>query len=146
MLGVLSCPTLWDPMDCRPPGSSVHGILQVRMLEWLSLPFSKVSSQTRAQTADSYNMCHHDLMSHRERYLNYYEGIHIPWWLKGKESICLHCRRHRRHRFDPWVGKIPWRSTWQPIWVFLPGETQGQRSLASYSPQGHRESDMTEAT
>ena len=134
MLGVLSCPTLWDPMDCRPPGSSVHGILQVRMLEWLSLPFSKVSSQTRAQTADSYHLCHQGLMSHRERYLNYYEGIHIPWWLKGKESICLHCRSHRRHRLDPWVGKIPWRRAWQPIQVFLPGETRRQRSLAGYSP------------
>ena len=50
MLGVLSCPTLWDPMDCRPPGSSVHGILQARMLESVSIPLSRGSSQTRAQT------------------------------------------------------------------------------------------------
>ena len=54
MLGVLSCPTLWDPMDCRPPGSSVHGILQARMLEWVSIPLSRGSSQTRAQTQVSY--------------------------------------------------------------------------------------------
>ena len=33
-----SCPTLCDPMDCSPPGSSVHGILQVRILEWLPCP------------------------------------------------------------------------------------------------------------
>ena len=33
-----SCPTLCDPMDCRPPDSSVHGILQARILEWLSFP------------------------------------------------------------------------------------------------------------
>ena len=33
-----SCPTLWDPMDCNPPGSSVHGILQARELEWLPFP------------------------------------------------------------------------------------------------------------
>ena len=32
-----SCPTLYDPMDCSPPGSSVHGILQARILEWVSL-------------------------------------------------------------------------------------------------------------
>ena len=39
-----------------------------------------------------------------------------------------------RHGFDPWVGKVPWRKAWQPILVFLPGESHGQRSLAGYSP------------
>jgi len=38
-----------------------------------------------------------------------------------------------RGRFDPWVGKIPWRRAWQPTPVFLPGESHGQRSLAGYS-------------
>ena len=47
-------------------------------------------------------------------------------------------------RVDPWVGKIPWRRKWQPTPVFLPGELHGQRSLACYSPWGHKESDMTE--
>ena len=51
-----------------------------------------------------------------------------------------------KHRLDPRVGKIPWRSAWQPTPVFLPGESREQRSLEGYSPQGHRESDMTEAT
>jgi len=37
-----------------------------------------------------------------------------------------------------------WRRKWQPTPVFLPGESQGQRSLAVYSPWGHKESDMTE--
>ena len=36
-----SCPTLYDPMDCSPPGSSVHGILQARTLEWVAISFSK---------------------------------------------------------------------------------------------------------
>ena len=36
-----SCPTLCDPMDYRPPCSSVHGILQVRILEWIAIPFSR---------------------------------------------------------------------------------------------------------
>ena len=44
----------------------------------------------------------------------------------------------------PWVRKIPWRREWQPIPVFLPGESYGQRSQAGYSPWGHKESDMTE--
>ena len=46
--------------------------------------------------------------------------------------------------FDPWVGKIPWRRKWPPTPVFLPGESHGQRSLADYSPWGHKESDTTE--
>ena len=39
--------TLCDPMDCSPPGSSVHGILQARILEWVAMPFSRESSQPR---------------------------------------------------------------------------------------------------
>ena len=39
---------------------------------------------------------------------------------------------------------MPWRRKWQPTPVFLPGEFQGQRSLAGYSPRGHKELDMTE--
>ena len=42
-----SCPTLFDPLDCSPPGSSVHGMLQARILEWVVMPSSKGSSQTR---------------------------------------------------------------------------------------------------
>ena len=43
-------PTLCDPMDCILPGSSVHGILQARILEWVTFPFSRGSSQPRDQT------------------------------------------------------------------------------------------------
>ena len=61
----------------------------------------------------------------------------------SKESSCQ-CRRHRRCRFDPWVGKIPWRRKWQPSPVLLLGKSHGQRSLAVYSPWGREESDTTE--
>ena len=44
------CSTLCDPMDCSPPGSSAHGILQARILEWVAIPFSRGSSQPRDQT------------------------------------------------------------------------------------------------
>ena len=67
----------------------------------------------------------------------------FPGGASGKESTCQ-CSRQKRLRFDPWVGKMPWRRAWQPTPVFLPGESHGQRSLAGYSPWGHRESDMTE--
>ena len=44
VLATQSCPVLCDTMDCRPPGSSVHGFLKVRILEWVSIPFSRGSS------------------------------------------------------------------------------------------------------
>ena len=44
----------------------------------------------------------------------------------------------KRHRFDPWVGKIPWRRAWQPTPIFLPRESQEQRSLAGDRPCGCR--------
>ena len=50
VLVIQSCPILWDPMDCSPPGSSVHGILQPRILEWVAMPFSRGSSQPRDRT------------------------------------------------------------------------------------------------
>ena len=45
-----SCPTLCDPVDCSPPGSSIHGILQARILEWVAISFSRGSSWPRDQT------------------------------------------------------------------------------------------------
>ena len=51
------CPTLIDPMDCPSPGSSVHGILQARILEWIAMPFSRGSSQPRDRISISYVSC-----------------------------------------------------------------------------------------
>ena len=45
-----SCLTLWDPMNCSSPGSSVHGISQARILEWIAIPFSRRSYQPRDQS------------------------------------------------------------------------------------------------
>jgi len=45
-----SCPTLCDPMNCSPPGSSVYGILQARILEWVAISFSRGSSRPRDRT------------------------------------------------------------------------------------------------
>ena len=63
-----------------------------------------------------------------------YHFLRFPWWLSGRESVC----QPRRRGFDPWVGKIPWRRKWQPTLVFLPGKSQGQRSLAGYRPWDHK--------
>ena len=63
----------------------------------------------------------------------------FPGGSDDKESTC----QCRRPRFHPWVWKIPWRRARQPTPVFLPGEFRGQRSLAGYSPQDRKESDVT---
>ena len=61
----------------------------------------------------------------------------------GNESARQY-RRRRRHSFHLWIRKIPWRRAGQPTPVFLPEESHGQRSLAGYSPRGHKESDTAE--
>ena len=61
-------------------------------------------------------------------------------------GTCLPVGGDMRCRFNPWVGKIPWRGSWQPTAVFLPGESHEQWSLAGYGPFGRKEFDMTEAT
>ena len=52
-----SCPSLCDPKDCNPPGSSVHGILQARKLEWVAMPSSRESSPSRDRTFVSCISC-----------------------------------------------------------------------------------------
>ena len=61
--------------------------------------------------------------------------LQLPRWLSGKESTC----QCRRCRFDPWIGKIPWRRKWQPIPVFLPGRTEEPGGLGAPGTQrvGH---------
>ena len=62
-----------------------------------------------------------------------YLGLVLSW--TGKESA-YQSRRCKRCRFNPCVGKIPWRRKWQPLPVFLPGKPHGQGSLVGYSSWG----------
>ena len=64
--------------------------------------------------------------------------MELPRLLCGKESVC----QCKRHGFNPWSGKIPWRRKWQLTPVFLPGEFHGQRCLADYSPWGWLNTNM----
>ena len=65
----------------------------------------------------------------------YYKmGSGLPWRLRW-QRICLQCRTPR---FNPGVGKIPWRRKWLPTAIFLPGEFNSQRNLVGYSPWCHR--------
>ena len=71
-----------------------------------------------------------------DRQMNHFQGLD-----KQRRSGSVQCRRLW---FNPWVRKLPWRREWLSTPVFLPGEFHGQRSLAGYSPWGHKESDTTE--
>ena len=98
--------------------ASVHGILQARILEWISMPSSRGSSLPRNQTWVSY----------------------VTSGANGKEPT-WQCRRCKRHS---WVGKIPWKRGWLHIPVFLPGESHGQRRLEGVNAV--TESNTTEVT
>ena len=72
-----SCPTLCDLTDCSPPGSSVHGILQARILECIAIPFSRGSSQPRDRT----------LVSH-------IAGRFFTIWATGTSYVLFHTVNH----------------------------------------------------
>ena len=67
----------------------------------------------------------------------------LPRWCSGKGSACQF-RRRKKHRFNPWVRKIPWSRKWLPNPVFLPEKFHGQRKLVGYSLWGGKESDTAE--
>ena len=102
-------------------------------LQWLLASKKKLGSQNPEAWASNLKACliwGHDCST-----------LGTPTWHGGKESTCQ-CRRCKR--CNPSVGKILWRRKWQPTPIFLPGKSYGQRSVAAYSPQGHKELEMTE--
>ena len=160
-----SCPILWDTMDYSPLGSSVHGLLQAKILEWVAISFSRGSSQVRDRewfscTAgrlfthwairDAHDQPRQHIKKQRHYFANkgpfsqsygylfFYLGF--PGGLDGKASAC--------NAGD--LGSIPdqedpLRRKWQPTPVFLPGKSHGERSLVDYSLWGCKESDMTDS-
>ena len=134
------------PMDCSPPGSSVRGFSQARILEWVAISFSRASCWLRDWTQISCNSGLYHWATRESHHVLYHLSICCVDYLlsaarmerftggaSGKEPMCQ-CRRYKIHGFYPWVGKIPWRRAWQPIPVFLPWESHGQKSLAGYGP------------
>ena len=96
---VHSCPTLDDPMDCSPPGSSVHGILQARTLGWVAMPSSRGSSQPRDQTGVSCVSCidRRVLYYHRHRG-SLFGNIHVLRYFVMQYTLC--------NTYDTW-GMCP---------------------------------------
>ena len=74
-------PTLCDPMDCSPLGSSGHGILQARVLDWVAIPFFSISSLPRGQTQMScISGRFFTVWATREVFLYFYYYIFSPYW------------------------------------------------------------------
>ena len=65
---------------------------------------------------------------------------------KVVKNLPANFRRAKRHRFDPWIRKIPWRRAQQPTQVYLSREFHGLRSLVSYSLWGCKEAGRTNVT
>ena len=93
-----TCPALCDPVDCSLPGSSVHGILQIRILEWVAMPSSRGSSQPGEWTCISYIFCIRGRFFTAEP-LGMPHAHHPCFWINGSPLILpppfpSHCANH----------------------------------------------------
>ena len=131
-----SCPTLCDPIDGSPPGSTIPGILQARTLEWVTISFSSAWSKSESEVMQScltlsdpmdYSLPGSSVCGIFQARVP--EWVAIAFSTEGIENLLIQNRRRRK---------------WQPTPVFLPGESHGQRSLVGYSTWGCKESDMNE--
>ena len=92
------CLTLRDPMDCSPPGSSVHGIFQARILEWVTIFFSRGSFRPRDRTCDS--CIGRQILYHQATW-----GVHSGWYT---ELIQPHTRDGSETGQTSTSGEIEW--------------------------------------
>ena len=111
-ISALLCLTFCNPMDCSPPGSSVHGILQARILEWVAISFSRDLSKPGINNKKRRKEVCATLKSVFVIVL-VVKSVSLVAQLV-KEPTCQ-CRRHKRCGFDPWFGKIPWGRHGSPL-------------------------------
>ena len=156
-------------MDCSPPGSSVHGIFQAKILEWVAISFSRGSSGPRYQTwvscIDGYSLptelwgkpqMRSDLKLGQDfisRGMEAGERVLIFTAMSSdvsKKKNAAMLAKTRGRTIQAWSGGswVPnvqrWRRRWQPTPVLLSGKCHGRRSLVGYSPRGREESGTTE--
>ena len=164
-----SCPTLFAPMDCSPPGSSIHGILQARILEGLPCPpagdlpnqgtepatpvsptltgrFFTTSTTWEPQPPPSKKKNSHEVRN--VSFIEFYSDFEIyAFYIMLLAFLVTQMVNNppamQETQVWSWVRKIPEERNDNPL-LFLTGEFQGQRSLVGCSPCGHKESDTTE--
>ena len=130
-----SCPTLFYPMDCSPPGSSVHGILQASIVDWVAISSSRGSSWPRDRTFISCLAGRFFTTESPEKSARVYTHIYKYFICKYSYYIKLNMSSHRCLR----VCSIT-------TWILVDSIPAPPRSLVGYSPLGRKESDLTEAT
>ena len=160
-------PLFCDPMECSLPSSCIHGILLASILAWVAMASSRGSSWPREWTCISYVSC----IGRQVLYHLHHLGslIWLTYIMKSEKAMAPHystlawkipCTEEpgglqsmgsQRVGHD-WAISLSlftfmhWRRKWQPTPVFLPGESQGQRSPMGCPLWGRTESDRTEAT
>ena len=141
-----SCPTLCSPMDCSPPGSSVHGDSPGKNTGVGCHALLQAIFPTQGSNPGLPNCRQIIIWASRELSIIFLPRARLVCmmiytvstrWLRGKEST-RQFRGQRRCRVSPWVRRTPWRRKRQPTPIFLTGKSHGERSLAGYSPWGRR--------
>ena len=156
------CLTLCEPMDCSPPGSCVHGILQARVLEWIAISFSRGSSPPRdwywvSCIANRVFTIWFTEESSRNRFTERQylltENVYGFPYLQSHSQVALVIKNLTASAGDmrdmssiPGSGRSSGGRHGNPTPVSLPGESYEQRILAGYSPWCCKELDMTETT
>ena len=157
-----SCPTLCDPIDGSPPGSSVHGIFQARVLEWGAIAFSTALCQftfyflfqCQLKKATPLGKPSLEFPPHPQLQL---AGVHdslLACYLLATYTFpLLMCKyvgfpgdsvvKNLPVKQEMWIPSLGWedspqRKKWQLSPVFLPRKSLGQRSLEGYCPWGHK--------
>ena len=124
--------TIWFDVEID---SSTHAS---RGHEKIDVSYNKVFQKYRERTPYWAEKCFERV--EKGNWFGVFKVVRVSGGLNGGESAS----QHKRHRFDPWIGKILWRRKWWSTPVFLPGKSHGQRSLAGYGPWGQKESDTIE--
>ena len=157
---LLLCLTFCDPMDCSPPGSSIHGdspgkntgvschaLLQVMFPTRGSNPGLPHGRQI-LYILNHLGSCKYLIPFHNWIVFHCMDAPHfiyplISWWTP---VCCFHLLAVGSKTLSTGRFLSCWRRKWQPTPVSLPGKSHGQRSLTGYSPQGLKESDMVGVT
>ena len=121
-------------MDRKAWRAAIHGVAKsrTRLSDWSDLIWSDTYYRNHEYTATVFTIIRYGLLTGHLLHC-----IHV--WIISAYLVrhglpTCQCRKHKRHRFHPWMGKILYRRAWQSTPVFLPGESHEQRSLVGYSP------------
>ena len=151
-----SYPTLSDPMDCSPPGSSIHGIFQARVLREMQIKTMRKKKKSHNETFTSHLSERPSSKFKTQQLDSAGEGNGTPlqysclenpmdggaWWA-AVHGVAKSQTRLTSLSLSTFMH---WRRKWQPTPVFLPGESQGWGSLVGCRLWGRTESDTTEVT